>query len=182
MIYKFTGTITEISNIIEVGKKGIDKQTFVVRGLEDVICFTLLGKNVILICDFKLYDKVEVSFTITSNCYGETWYTSCNPTGISKVLSEQQKQENKKKREEKRKDKNRDYEQQKEKQQERKSYEEFTKNYEKNQFNINWFEGCYSQNEIKKRYRKLCFEHHPDRGGDEEKMKEINIQYSKICQ
>lgn len=34
-----------------------------------------------------------------------------------------------------------------------------------------------SEEEIKKAYRDLCKTHHPDKGGDPEKMKEINISY-----
>lgn len=35
-----------------------------------------------------------------------------------------------------------------------------------------------SQEEIKKAFRKLAIEHHPDKGGDAEKFKEINEAYS----
>ena len=34
-----------------------------------------------------------------------------------------------------------------------------------------------SQDEIKKKYRKLSLKHHPDRGGDQEKFKEISVAY-----
>ena len=34
--------------------------------------------------------------------------------------------------------------------------------------------------EIKKSYRKLAGQHHPDKGGDEEKFKLINEAYTKI--
>ena len=34
------------------------------------------------------------------------------------------------------------------------------------------------QKEIKKAYRKLAAQHHPDRGGDEEKFKEVAEAYS----
>lgn len=37
-----------------------------------------------------------------------------------------------------------------------------------------------SQDEIKKKYRKLSLQHHPDRGGDAEKFKEINEAYENI--
>lgn len=34
--------------------------------------------------------------------------------------------------------------------------------------------------EVKKTYRKMCFDNHPDRGGDAEKLKEINAHYEII--
>lgn len=34
--------------------------------------------------------------------------------------------------------------------------------------------------ELKKQYRKLVFKHHPDKGGDAEKMKAINNEYDKL--
>lgn len=37
-----------------------------------------------------------------------------------------------------------------------------------------------TDSEIKKAYRKLAAEHHPDKGGDEKKFKEINEAYSLI--
>lgn len=37
-----------------------------------------------------------------------------------------------------------------------------------------------SQDEIKKRYRKLAMQHHPDKGGDEAKFKEINEAYDVL--
>lgn len=37
-----------------------------------------------------------------------------------------------------------------------------------------------SQDEIKKAYRKLAMQHHPDKGGDENKFKEINTAYDTL--
>ena len=37
-----------------------------------------------------------------------------------------------------------------------------------------------TQSEIKKAYRKLCVIHHPDKGGDENKFKEIADAYAVI--
>jgi len=37
-----------------------------------------------------------------------------------------------------------------------------------------------SQEEVKKAYKKLAMKHHPDRGGDEAKFKEINEAYERI--
>jgi hypothetical protein len=42
---------------------------------------------------------------------------------------------------------------------------------------MNHFSGCYSKDEIKRRFRDLCKLHHPDLGGDEETMKSVNLQY-----
>lgn len=36
--------------------------------------------------------------------------------------------------------------------------------------------------EVKKAYRKLCGQHHPDKGGDAEKFKEIQAAYSRITE
>lgn len=40
--------------------------------------------------------------------------------------------------------------------------------------------NCASVAEIKTAYRKLALTHHPDRGGDAEKMKEINLAYEYL--
>ena len=37
-----------------------------------------------------------------------------------------------------------------------------------------------SPDEIKKAFRRAAIEHHPDRGGDEEKFKEINEAYEVL--
>ena len=42
---------------------------------------------------------------------------------------------------------------------------------------MNWFSGCTTPEEIKKHYRMLAMLHHPDRGGDNGIMAEINNQY-----
>jgi len=46
---------------------------------------------------------------------------------------------------------------------------------------MKFFDGCNTQEEVKARYRKLAMEHHPDKGGSEEVMKEINKEYEFIC-
>lgn len=44
----------------------------------------------------------------------------------------------------------------------------------------NYFEKCSSLEEVKKRYKALALEFHPDRGGDKSIMQEINSQYERI--
>ena len=43
----------------------------------------------------------------------------------------------------------------------------------------NWFKNCKTQEEVKNEYRRLCFIHHPDRGGDTSTMQDINAQYAQ---
>ena len=45
----------------------------------------------------------------------------------------------------------------------------------------NWFEGCKTIEEIKKRYRTLAQKYHPDHGGSNDDMVQINLQYEKMC-
>jgi len=46
----------------------------------------------------------------------------------------------------------------------------------------NWFAGCETTADIKSLYRKLAMQYHPDRGGDDATMAEINIQYERtLC-
>lgn len=45
--------------------------------------------------------------------------------------------------------------------------------------NMNFFQNCYTESEIKARYRDLCKAHHPDLGGSEEMMKQVNLAYEE---
>ncbi|MCM1219838.1 MAG: J domain-containing protein [Lachnospiraceae bacterium] len=42
---------------------------------------------------------------------------------------------------------------------------------------MKWFKGTDSLNDLRKRYRKLVVKHHPDNGGSEDAIKEINAEY-----
>ena len=42
---------------------------------------------------------------------------------------------------------------------------------------MKYFNNIYTLNELKKEYRRLAMLYHPDRGGDNETMKEINAEY-----
>ena len=43
-----------------------------------------------------------------------------------------------------------------------------------------WFKGITTVEELRKRYRELLKQHHPDNGGNEEIMKEINTEYDRL--
>lgn len=51
---------------------------------------------------------------------------------------------------------------------------------EKNYYNVLGVEKDVSNTELKKAYRKLASEHHPDHNGDEEKFKKVNEAYSVL--
>jgi len=44
---------------------------------------------------------------------------------------------------------------------------------------MKYFNNCKSIEELKKEYKKLAFANHPDRNGDLEVMKAINVEYEK---
>lgn len=44
-----------------------------------------------------------------------------------------------------------------------------------------WFAGCGSLEEIRKRYHELAMQYHPDRGGSNSIMAEINAAYDIAC-
>lgn len=43
-----------------------------------------------------------------------------------------------------------------------------------------YFKNCKTLEDLKREYRKLALKHHPDRGGDAEIMKTINLEYEKM--
>ncbi len=167
--YNFTGTIINIPPPIYVGKSQLKKQEFICQYTENFITnttlvFQLLGdKNTKLISGFQKGDKVKIEFQIVCKLYNGTWYTNLDPVKITKVSSEQKKARTEKRHETK-----------------WKTYEDFEKQYEFHSGSKDYFSGCFTDEQIKIRYRELSKKNHPDLGGDVEIMKEINIQYDKI--
>ena len=45
---------------------------------------------------------------------------------------------------------------------------------------MKWFKDIKDLLELKKEYKRLAFKYHSDRGGDDEIMKEINVEYEKM--
>lgn len=46
----------------------------------------------------------------------------------------------------------------------------------------NWFAHCHTLDEARAEYRRLCFVHHPDYGGDTLMMQAINVAYEQFKQ
>lgn len=46
---------------------------------------------------------------------------------------------------------------------------------------MKFFNGCNTIDEVKKLYKKLAMENHPDRGGDTTTMQAINTEYAFAC-
>ena len=42
-----------------------------------------------------------------------------------------------------------------------------------------YFDNCKDKNEVKAMYRKLAMKYHPDRGGDDKTMAEVNAEYEE---
>ena len=45
---------------------------------------------------------------------------------------------------------------------------------------MKWFANCENLEQLKKTYKELIMKHHPDRGGDNATMAEINNEYEKV--
>lgn len=43
-----------------------------------------------------------------------------------------------------------------------------------------WFSDCHTVEELKKKYRRLAKQYHPDLGGDTKTMQDINAEYSTL--
>ena len=47
---------------------------------------------------------------------------------------------------------------------------------------MKWFKGVKDLNELRRLYRSLAIQHHPDKGGDTAIMQEINNEYDEMSQ
>lgn len=45
---------------------------------------------------------------------------------------------------------------------------------------IDYFQGCYTKDDLKTRWRELAFKLHPDKGGNSEEFAEMNKQFNKL--
>lgn len=195
MTYTFTGKIIKVGSVIPVTGKVKEKCTFIVRDEDDgarEIAFLLFDANIDLFLQpLELGDKVKVTFTIKSREFQGNYTTNCFAINIEKLEGSKQKQQSGRNR----------YQQQEQRDDygygpfggfggnNRKKYEDGGQRkqqnqgpppWESNKSSTDYFAGCRSSDDAKKRYRQLCKEHHPDKpGGSTEKMQEINKQYDR---
>lgn len=50
----------------------------------------------------------------------------------------------------------------------------------KGEHGMKWFQGITTLKELRKEYRRLVVKHHPDNGGSEDVIKEINAEYDRL--
>lgn len=185
MTYTFQGKIVKVGNVIPSTGKIKEKCTFIVRDDDDdgrEIAFMLFDEKINLFLEpLEIGDKVEVSFTIKSREYIHNglatgdYSTNCYATYVRKLESKRRTGKDR-------------YRQREEQEQRDNTWNSWGRNQNKKtsephsrqSTGTDWFAGCRTEEEAKKRYRKLSLEHHPDRpGGSNEKMQEINKQYER---
>ena len=206
MQYQFTGKIIKVGSVIPVTGKVREKCTFIVRDEDDgarEIAFILFDSNIdAFLTPLELGDKVRVTFTIKSREYQGSYTTNCFAINVEKIEDRKQQQQQQSGRNRYQKQEQRDDYGQgpfggfggsesfndyfKRKAREEANQERQRQQQQNNQRSggstnfTDWFKGCRTADEAKKRYRELCKEHHPDKpGGSTEKMQEINKQYDR---
>lgn len=150
---EFIGKIKWVSEVEQCTGKIKEKVTVVISDKTRDIAFLIFDTQIYKLLEpLEIGDKVKVEFSVKSREYKGKWYTEAYALTIEKV--ERQKRQQR---------------------------------YQKSHYRqpppptTNWFSGCKSREEIKKRYKDLCKEHHPDRPtGNLKKMQDINQQYDKI--
>lgn len=129
-------------------RKGYEEQYIIVTDEATVLVFFAFNYDIHKLISYKIGDGVEIKFSIYS-------YTSTGSV-YETVLAIQEIQHG--------------YIEPK--QEEEKTSEHYQ------EADSDYFRGCLTEGERKRRYRKLTKKYHPDRGGNEEIMKEINKQYN----
>ena len=165
-----------------------EKCTFVVRTDEEgrEIAFVLFDDKIDLFLEpLEKGDKIEVSFTIKSREFIHNGVNTGDYSTLCYAMNVTKLQDNKKNRT------GRDRYKQREEQEQRDNAWNSWSNNRRNSYSnahskttpppweTDWFAGCTTPDEAKKRYRKLSLEHHPDMpGGTTEKMQQINKRIS----
>lgn len=158
-------TNTLIGKITWVGKLEEGLQGNIKRKIQVVIqdktislAMWIFNDNIeVFLTPVEIGDKVTVEFSIKSSEYKGKWYTNCYCLSMVKVEKKQRQQ--------------RTY-----------TYNPFDNFGGSEHFGHmkQHFSGCTTADQIKDRYRQLCKLHHPDTGGDEKIMQEVNSQYNKL--
>lgn len=187
-MYQFTGKLIKVGAVVPCTGKIKEKCTFIVRSDEEgrEIAFILFDEKINLYLEpLEKGDKVEVSFTIKSREFIHNGVNTGDYSTLCYAMSVRKIEEKKSGRS------GRDrYKQREEQEQRDNAWNSWGRNQNRNNsYNspppwessgTDYFAGCMSAEEAKKRYRKLSLEHHPDKpGGSTEKMQEINRQYER---
>lgn len=154
MTYEFEGTLKTVFKIEAGTGKIKEKCRILVKDKEREIEFLLFDENIYKFLEpLELEDKIKVSFSIKSLDWGKGYVTTCYAYHIEKVVK-------------------------KERQQRQRTYN-WSREEPKNNY-ADYFAGCKTKEEIKKKYRSLCKMFHPDTGGDIKVMQEINRQKDRL--
>lgn len=193
MTYQFTGKLLKVGNVVPCTGKIKEKCTFIVRNDDEgrEIAFVLFDEKINLYLEpLEKGDKIEVSFTIKSREFIHNGVNTGDYSTVCYAMSVTKIEEKKSGRS------GRDrYKQREEQQQRDNAWDSWGKNqnnrnrshnpndpppWESKTSGTDYFVGCKTSEEAKKRYRKLSLEHHPDKpAGSTEKMQEINKQYER---
>lgn len=167
-MYTITGKILEILPIENVTGKFKKKQTFVITTDKDVnVMFMLFDNTIDQLSKYEAGDNVIVQFIVKSYKRTHGWENVCFCITIEPVIRTY------KRKQEQRRTWNDFYD--------KGFWEAFGNKTNNPRTETAYFDGCYTPEQIKKKYRELCKKYHPDTGtGNEKIMQEINAQYNKI--
>ncbi len=154
MTYTLTGKIVWVGKVEESLQGNIKRKIqIVIQDKDKQVALWIFNDNIEkFLTPVELGDKVTVEFSVKSNQYKDKWYTNCYCLTMEKI--------------------------------EPKRRSRTSGNTYRNPFTdhacFSHFTNCYTPEDIKKRYRDLCKKYHPDKGGDEKIMQDINSQYDKL--
>lgn len=203
MHYTFQGKIIKVGGVVPCTGKVKEKCTFIVRDDNDdgrEVAFIVFDKNIdSFLGPLSIGDKIEVTFTIKSREYIRNgvntgdYSTSCFAIGVKKLEEEKKQRTGRDRYNSGSQNGNENpYSNSRQSSSTYNFWQEWQEKYkQKGEFHTepppwesqtkstytDYFAGCKNAQDAKKKYRELCRLHHPDKGGDAEKMKEVNQQY-----
>lgn len=176
MAHEWKGKIVEVSDIEGCKGKFSRKVTMIIEDSKGVkIAFLLFdGQIEALLKPVEIGDDVTVTFSVKSHEYKGSYITSCFCINLEKIVKKQQHSyyQTTGSWQSTERDDWKTMEDEK---------EQFWENIKRRaqQQSTDYFAGCNTKEEAKKRYRELSKVHHPDRGGLSSTMSAINNEYDK---